>query len=111
MRGTATRVATLSLPKTFPSCQKKYLTGSRSDLRVPYREITLSPTHHSRGAETNSPLPVYGAHSVILVALSILQKDCRSPASTGSKSEATQNCCMADFRREHDRVALFAVAK
>jgi phosphomethylpyrimidine synthase len=53
------RVATLSLPKAFPSSQKKYLIGSRSDLRVPYREITLSPTHHSRGTEENPPLPVY----------------------------------------------------
>ena len=59
MRETATRVATLSLPKAFPSSQKKYLTGSRSDLRVPYREINLSPTHHSRGIEENPPLPVY----------------------------------------------------
>ena len=59
MRETATRVATLSLTKAFPSSQKKYLTGSRSDLLVPYREITLSPTHHSRGTEENPPLPVY----------------------------------------------------
>jgi phosphomethylpyrimidine synthase len=28
-------------------------------LRVPYREISLSPTHHSRGTDTNPPLPVY----------------------------------------------------
>src|ERR1700730_18268297 len=59
MQETATRFAPLSLPKAFPSSQKKYLTGSRSDLRVPYREITLSPTHHSRGIEENPPLPVY----------------------------------------------------
>jgi phosphomethylpyrimidine synthase len=59
MRETVTRVATLGLPKDFPSSQKKYLIGSRSDLRVPYREITLSPTHHSRGTEENPPLPVY----------------------------------------------------
>jgi phosphomethylpyrimidine synthase len=26
---------------------------------VPYREINLSPTHHSRGIEENPPLPVY----------------------------------------------------
>jgi ThiC-like protein len=59
MRESAISVAALSLPKAFPSSQKKYLTGSRSDLRVPYREITLSPTHHSRGTEENPPLPVY----------------------------------------------------
>ena len=59
MSETTTRFAPLGLPKAFPSSQKKYLTGSRSDLRVPYREITLSPTHHSRGIEENPPLPVY----------------------------------------------------
>jgi phosphomethylpyrimidine synthase len=59
MQETVARFAPLSLPKAFPSSQKKYLTGSRSDLRVPYREIILSPTHHSRGIEENPPLPVY----------------------------------------------------
>lgn len=59
MRETVTKVATLGLPGAFPSSQKKYLIGSRSDLRVPYREIALSPTHHSRGIEENPPLPVY----------------------------------------------------
>jgi phosphomethylpyrimidine synthase len=55
----ATRFAPLSLPKAFPSSQKRYLTGSRSDLQVPYREITLSPTLHSQGIDENPPLPVY----------------------------------------------------
>src|ERR1700761_3966929 len=59
MRGTATRVNTLSLPRAFPSSKKQYLTGSRSDLRVPYREISLSPTRHSGGIEDNPPVPVY----------------------------------------------------
>jgi phosphomethylpyrimidine synthase len=59
MQETATRFAPLSLPNTFPASQKKYLTGSRSDLLVPYREITLSPTNHSRGIEENPPLRVY----------------------------------------------------
>jgi phosphomethylpyrimidine synthase len=59
MRKTATTVTILSLSKAFPSSQKKYMAGSRSDLRVFYREIILSPTHHSRGTEENLPLPVY----------------------------------------------------
>ena len=59
MRETATTFATLRLPKAFPASRKKYLTGSRSDLRVPYREIALSPTHYSIGVEQNPPLPVY----------------------------------------------------
>jgi phosphomethylpyrimidine synthase len=59
MPESVTRFATLNLPKAFPSSHKRYLTGSRSDLRVPYREILLSPTHHSGGIEENPPLPVY----------------------------------------------------
>jgi phosphomethylpyrimidine synthase len=59
MQEVAKRFAPLSLVKAFPSSQKKYLIGSRSDVRVPYREITLSPTHHSRGIEENPALPVY----------------------------------------------------
>jgi thiamine biosynthesis protein ThiC len=59
MRETATTFATLRLPTAFPASQKKYIQGSRPDLRVPYREITLSPTHHSRGVEENPPIPVY----------------------------------------------------
>jgi phosphomethylpyrimidine synthase len=48
-----------ALPSPFPSSRKKYITGRRSDIRVPIREITLSPTHHSNWVEQNSPLPVY----------------------------------------------------
>jgi phosphomethylpyrimidine synthase len=59
MQEVAKRFAPLSLVKAFPSSQKKYLIGSRSDVRVPYREITLSPTHHSRGIEENPALTVY----------------------------------------------------
>ena len=59
MRVTATKFATLRLPTAFPASQKKYIQGSRPDLRVPYREIELSPTHHSRGVEENPPIPVY----------------------------------------------------
>ncbi len=59
MQEAATTFETLRLPKVFPASQKKYMAGSRPDLRVPYREIALSPTNHSRGVEENPPLPVY----------------------------------------------------
>jgi phosphomethylpyrimidine synthase len=59
MREIAATVATLRLPTTFPASHKKYIAGSRPDLRVPYREIALSPTRHSHGVEENPPLPVY----------------------------------------------------
>jgi phosphomethylpyrimidine synthase len=46
----------------FPSSTKVYLAGRRySDVRVPMREIQLSPTrgHNGAPAEANSPLRVY----------------------------------------------------
>src|SRR5580658_8029674 len=46
-------------PLAFPSSRKKYITGRRGDLRVPIREITLSPTLHSERVEQNPPVPVY----------------------------------------------------
>jgi ThiC-associated domain len=45
-------------PSSYPASQKRYLRGSRADLRVPYREITLSATKHRDRTEENSPLPV-----------------------------------------------------
>ncbi|MGA7159145.1 MAG: phosphomethylpyrimidine synthase ThiC [Acidobacteriaceae bacterium] len=59
MPETAASIATLRLPKTFPASHKRYIQGSRPDLRVAYREIALSPTVHSRGVDENPPLPVY----------------------------------------------------
>src|ERR1700728_4423253 len=46
-------------PSSYPASHKHYLQGSRRDLRVPYREIALSPTRHSNRIEENPPLPVY----------------------------------------------------
>ncbi len=31
-------------PSEYPASTKQYIQGSRHDLRVPYREIELSPT-------------------------------------------------------------------
>jgi len=43
----------------FPSSRKVYVSGSRPDIRVPMREITLSDTPAGFGAESNPPLTVY----------------------------------------------------
>ena len=43
----------------FPNSKKIYIMGSRSDINVPMREITLSDTHTSTGIEKNVPLTVY----------------------------------------------------
>ncbi|MCB8887762.1 phosphomethylpyrimidine synthase ThiC [Vreelandella malpeensis] len=43
----------------LPASTKRYIEGSRPDIRVPFREITLSPTTTSGAAEENPPLLVY----------------------------------------------------
>ncbi|PTM59838.1 phosphomethylpyrimidine synthase ThiC [Desmospora activa] len=43
----------------FPNSHKVYQTGSREDIRVPMREIHLSPTQGRFGNEDNAPLRVY----------------------------------------------------
>ncbi|WP_419179874.1 phosphomethylpyrimidine synthase ThiC [Polycladomyces zharkentensis] len=45
---------------TFPNSRKVYIQGSRPDIRVPMREITLSPTTGRNGEEIpNEPIRVY----------------------------------------------------
>lgn len=43
----------------LPNSRKIYQTGSRPDLRVPFREISLADTPSHFGAEPNPPLSVY----------------------------------------------------
>ena len=43
----------------FPASRKVYKEGSRSDIRVPFREVTLTPTTGRFGNEENAPLDLY----------------------------------------------------
>lgn len=43
----------------FPKSRKVYIEGSRSDIRVPMREISLDITPTAFGGEPNEPLYVY----------------------------------------------------
>ena len=45
--------------KSFAKSKKVYITGSRPDLKVPFREISLSDTPSSFGTEKNPPVMVY----------------------------------------------------
>jgi phosphomethylpyrimidine synthase len=46
--------------RLFPSSRRVYIEGSRADLRIPMREIVLSPTRLPGGAELpNEPVRVY----------------------------------------------------
>jgi phosphomethylpyrimidine synthase len=55
----STTFSTIRTPSSYPASRKRYLQGSRADIRVPLREITLSDTRHGDHAEANPPLPVY----------------------------------------------------
>jgi len=43
----------------FPNSRKIYVVGSRPDIRVPMREISLSDTQTQKGVEKNAPVTVY----------------------------------------------------
>lgn len=45
--------------KPLPSSRKIYVQGSRADLRVPMREITVGDTPTEMGGEKNPPVVVY----------------------------------------------------
>ncbi|TCP22698.1 hydroxymethylpyrimidine synthase [Scopulibacillus darangshiensis] len=49
----------LSIMSNFSGSKKVYVQGSREDLKVPMREIKLSPTSGSFGEEENAPVRVY----------------------------------------------------
>jgi len=43
----------------FPGSKKVYVTGNRPDLRVPMREVALTPTRGRHGEEPNAPVRLY----------------------------------------------------
>ena len=43
----------------FPASSKVYVVGSQPDVRVPFREVTLTPTAGRYGQEPNPPLRLY----------------------------------------------------
>jgi phosphomethylpyrimidine synthase len=49
----------LATAHPFPGSRKVYLQGPRPDVRVPVREIALTPTAGRYGAEENPPVRVY----------------------------------------------------
>ncbi|MBV5308937.1 phosphomethylpyrimidine synthase ThiC [Chromatium okenii] len=55
---TTTRLSE-DVTQPFPNSRKIYVTGSRPDLRVPMREVTLTPTQSSLGEEENPPVFLY----------------------------------------------------
>lgn len=66
LKDVLSQTATLDTISTqpFPSSRKIYVTGSRPDIRVPLREITLSDTVLKNGVERNPPIMVYDTSGV-----------------------------------------------
>ena len=60
MSSNRSSVVTASGHRLFPASRRVYVLGSRSDIRVPMREINLTPTHLPNGTEVpNEPVRVY----------------------------------------------------
>ena len=53
-----------SVQKHFPNSRKVYVEGSRPDLQVPMREITLTSTQTESGVEGNPPIRVYDSSGI-----------------------------------------------
>lgn len=53
-----------SASKHYPSSRKVYIEGSRPDIQVPMREITLTATVTEQGLEENPPLRVYDSSGI-----------------------------------------------
>ncbi|MDF2037000.1 phosphomethylpyrimidine synthase ThiC [Cytobacillus oceanisediminis] len=49
----------ISIMSSFTGSKKVYVKGSRADIKVPVREIELSPTAGTFGEEVNEPVRVY----------------------------------------------------
>lgn len=48
----------------FPNSHKIYIQGSRSDIQVPMREISLATTETGSGVEENAPIRVYDSSGI-----------------------------------------------
>ncbi|OGI41486.1 MAG: phosphomethylpyrimidine synthase ThiC [Candidatus Muproteobacteria bacterium RBG_16_62_13] len=57
--GRATPGAVAEATRPFPNSRKIFVPGSRPDIRVGMREVTLTPTPSKNGAEENPPVTIY----------------------------------------------------
>ncbi|MDE2234973.1 MAG: phosphomethylpyrimidine synthase ThiC [Gammaproteobacteria bacterium] len=108
------RTAQLSEEATrpYPNSRKRFIAGSRPDLRVGMREVSQSDTPALHGAESNPPIPIYDtsgpytdpeAHIDLVRGL--------SPLRARWISERGDTEALADFtseytRRSHNEVKL-----
>lgn len=72
----------------FPASRKVYVEGSRPDIRVAMREISLSRTEGVAGEEENAPLRVYDTSGIYTDAAeeTDIRRGCRRTVQAGSRS-------------------------
>lgn len=74
----------------FPASRKVYVEGSRPDIQVPMREISLSRTEGVAGEEENAPLRVYDTSGIYTDAAeeTDIRRGCRRTVQAGLRSVA-----------------------
>lgn len=74
----------------FPASRKVYVEGSRPDIQVPMREISLSRTEGVAGEEENEPLRVYDTSGIYTDAAqeADIRRGCRRTVYAGLRSVA-----------------------
>jgi phosphomethylpyrimidine synthase len=100
--------STIRTPSSYPASHKRYLQGDGGDLRVPYREIALSATHHRDRTEENRPLPVYDTSGPytdadVRINLSRGLPDLRTDWITQRNDVETLSCPTSEYARQRER--------
>lgn len=80
----------------FPNSRKIYVQGSRPDIRVPMREITLTATETETGLEENAPLRVYDPSGIYSDADADINLRAGLPAIRASWIAARQDTDLLD---------------
>ena len=80
----------------FPNSRKIYVKGSRPDIRVPMREITLTATETETGLEENAPLRVYDPSGIYSDAAAGVSLSAGLPAIRAAWIAARQDTELRD---------------
>ena len=87
--------------KPLPNSRKIYVQGSRPDIRVPMREITLTDTHLNNGIEKNPPIYVYdcsGPYTDPAVKIDIRSGLAELRARVDRRAQRHRGVAAPDFR-------------
>jgi len=96
-----------AVTQPFTNSEKIYVEGSRSDIQVPMREITLTDTETDNGIEENPPITVYdtsGPYSDPKVDINLLRglQDVRADWIAERKDTEILNQPTSEFGRQRE---------